>query len=245
MSLISPSSILRKKKSQWCHRQNLNEHSRRCRNGKQTRHADVQMVAPDWYIPNKCGLLFGTVFDLKNNQIINLLQSVGFWRWCMILRITGFLDLHVVRNSKWLENKRFGNWICFCLHPRGGRHLLCWVRKKKLTSIIWQSMSCNKVGKPEWKRPLGRPRRRWVDNIRMNLGQIRWGDVDWIGLALDRNRWRAVVNSVLSLGVPWNAGKLSSGLTSSGLSTRVVLSSIELVSYIILRLVGCILLRYN
>jgi hypothetical protein len=58
------------------------------------------------------------------------------------------------------------------------------------------------VGKPEGKRPLGRPRRRWVDNIRMDLGEVRWCDVDWIGLAKDRNRWRAVVNSVLNLGVP-------------------------------------------
>jgi hypothetical protein len=46
------------------------------------------------------------------------------------------------------------------------------------------------VGKPEGKRPLGRPRRRWVDNIRMDLGEMEWGDVDWIGLAQDRNRWR-------------------------------------------------------
>jgi hypothetical protein len=53
------------------------------------------------------------------------------------------------------------------------------------------------VGKPEGKRSLGRPRRRWVDNIRMNLGEVGWGDVDWIGLAKDRNRWRALVNSVL------------------------------------------------
>jgi hypothetical protein len=58
------------------------------------------------------------------------------------------------------------------------------------------------VGKPEGKRPLGRPRRRWVDNIRMDLGEGGWGDVDWIGLAKDRNRWRALVNSVLNLGVP-------------------------------------------
>jgi hypothetical protein len=55
------------------------------------------------------------------------------------------------------------------------------------------------VGKPERKRPLGKPRRRWVDNIRMDLGEVGWGDVDWIGLAQDRNRWRAVVNSVLNL----------------------------------------------
>jgi hypothetical protein len=58
------------------------------------------------------------------------------------------------------------------------------------------------VGKPEGKRPLGRPRRRWVNNIRVDLREVDWGDVDWIGLAQDRNRWRAVVNSVLNLRVP-------------------------------------------
>jgi hypothetical protein len=58
------------------------------------------------------------------------------------------------------------------------------------------------VGKPEGKRPLGRPRRRWMDNIRMDLGEVGRGDVDWIGLAKDRNRWRAVVNSVLNLRGP-------------------------------------------
>jgi hypothetical protein len=51
---------------------------------------------------------------------------------------------------------------------------------------------------PEGKWLLGRPRRRWVDNIRMDLGEVGWGDVDWIGLAPDRNRWRALVNSVLN-----------------------------------------------
>jgi hypothetical protein len=58
------------------------------------------------------------------------------------------------------------------------------------------------VGKPEGKRPLGRTRRRWVDTIRMDLGELGWGDVDWIGLAKVRNRWRALVNSVLYLRVP-------------------------------------------
>jgi hypothetical protein len=57
------------------------------------------------------------------------------------------------------------------------------------------------VRKPEEKRPLGRPRRRWADNIVMVLGEMGWGDVDWIGLAQDRNRWRALVNSVLNLRV--------------------------------------------
>jgi hypothetical protein len=51
------------------------------------------------------------------------------------------------------------------------------------------------VGKPEGKRPLapGRPRPRWVDNIGMDLGELGWGDVDWIGLAQDRNRWRELL----------------------------------------------------
>jgi hypothetical protein len=58
------------------------------------------------------------------------------------------------------------------------------------------------VGKPNGKRLLGKPRQRWVDNIMMDLREVGWGDVDWIGLAQDRNRWRALVNSVLNLQVP-------------------------------------------
>jgi hypothetical protein len=58
------------------------------------------------------------------------------------------------------------------------------------------------VGKPEKRSPLGRPRCRWVDNIRMDLVEVGWGDVDWIGLAQDRVRWRALVNSVLNFRVP-------------------------------------------
>jgi hypothetical protein len=58
------------------------------------------------------------------------------------------------------------------------------------------------VGKPEARRPLGRPIRRWLDNIRMDFVEAGWGDVDWIGLVQDRDRWRALVNSVLNLRVP-------------------------------------------
>jgi hypothetical protein len=66
------------------------------------------------------------------------------------------------------------------------------------------------VGKPEGRRPLGRPRRKWLDNIRTDLVEVGWGDVDWIGLAQDKDSWRALVNSVLNLRVPKNTGKLSS-----------------------------------
>jgi hypothetical protein len=58
------------------------------------------------------------------------------------------------------------------------------------------------VVNPGEKRPLERPRRRWVENIRMDLGEIRWGDVDWIGLAQDRDKWRSLVNAVMDLCVP-------------------------------------------
>jgi len=58
------------------------------------------------------------------------------------------------------------------------------------------------VRKPEGKRPLGRPRRSWVDNIRMDLQEVGCGHVDWIGLAQDRDRWRTVVSAVMNLRVP-------------------------------------------
>ena len=58
------------------------------------------------------------------------------------------------------------------------------------------------MGKPEVKRPLGRPRRRWKDNIRMDLQEVGCGGVDWIELAEDRDRWRALVNAVMNLRVP-------------------------------------------
>jgi len=58
------------------------------------------------------------------------------------------------------------------------------------------------VGKPEGKRPLGRPRRKWEDNIKMDLQEVGCGVMDWIELAQDRDRWRALVNAVMNLRVP-------------------------------------------
>jgi hypothetical protein len=57
------------------------------------------------------------------------------------------------------------------------------------------------VGKPDGKRPLGRPRHRWVDNIEMDLREIGWDDVDWIDTAQNRDQWRALVNTVMNLRV--------------------------------------------
>jgi hypothetical protein len=58
------------------------------------------------------------------------------------------------------------------------------------------------VGKHKGKRPLGRPRRRWKENIKMDLQEVGCGDTDWIDLAQDKDRWRALVNAVMNLQVP-------------------------------------------
>jgi hypothetical protein len=81
------------------------------------------------------------------------------------------------------------------------------------------------VGKLEERRPLGRPRRRLVDNIRMDLGEVGWGDVDWMGLSQDRNRWRAFVNSGFRLYEMLGNYRV----VSQPAASRVVLSFMELV----------------
>jgi hypothetical protein len=65
----------------------------------------------------------------------------------------------------------------------------------------WRGAYRALVGKPEERRPLGRPRHRWEDNIKMDLREVGWGGVDWIDLAQDRDRWRAVVYTVINLRV--------------------------------------------
>jgi hypothetical protein len=83
------------------------------------------------------------------------------------------------------------------------------------------------VGKPEGKRPLGRPRRRWIDNIKMELLEIGLSVVDWIGLAQDRYRWRALVNSVMNLSGSIKCRELPSGCTTCGLSSGTQLQSVS------------------
>jgi hypothetical protein len=75
------------------------------------------------------------------------------------------------------------------------------------------------VGKPEGKIPLGRPRHRWIDKIKMDLSEIVLSVVDCIGLAQDRYKWKAHMNAVMNLWAPYNPGKISSGCTTFGLSS--------------------------
>jgi hypothetical protein len=74
------------------------------------------------------------------------------------------------------------------------------------------------VGKSEGKRPLGSPRCKWVDNIKMVLGEIGWSDMDWIDLAQDRDQWRSLVKTLVNLQVLYNVGKFLSSCTTGGFS---------------------------
>jgi hypothetical protein len=82
------------------------------------------------------------------------------------------------------------------------------------------------VGKPEGKRPLRKPRRRWVDTIKMVLVETGWGGMDWLDLAQDRDQWRALINAVMSLRVPKNVGRFLSSRATGGFSGRAELCGI-------------------
>jgi len=78
------------------------------------------------------------------------------------------------------------------------------------------------VGKPEGRRPLGRPRRRWADNIRTDLQEVGCGYMDWIGLAQDRDRWRTLVSAVMNLRVPLNVGNFLTSCRPVSFSRRTL-----------------------
>ena len=88
----------------------------------------------------------------------------------------------------------------------GFQHLMCWLESWGAGHVARMGEERGAyrvlVGKPVGKRPLGRPRCRWVDNIRMDLQEVGCGYVDWIGLAQDRDRWWTLVNAVMNLRVP-------------------------------------------
>jgi hypothetical protein len=83
------------------------------------------------------------------------------------------------------------------------------------------------VGKPAGKRPLRRPRYRWVNNIRMDIREVEWGRMDWIGPAENRDKWRALVNTVMNLRVPLNIGKFLSSCTIGGFSRSAQLHEVS------------------
>ena len=82
------------------------------------------------------------------------------------------------------------------------------------------------MGRPEERRPLGRPRRRWEDNIKIDLPEID-GGMDCIDLAQDRDRWRAVVNAAMNLRTPYNAGNFSTIRRPVRFSRRILLHGVR------------------
>ena len=103
-------------------------------------------------------------------------------------------------------------------------HLACMGEERGVYRVL--------VGKPEGKRPLGRPRCRWVDNIRMDLQEVGCGYMDWIGLAQDRDRWRTLVSVAMNLRVPWNAGNFLTSCKPVSFSRRTLHHGVSKYMYI-------------
>jgi hypothetical protein len=186
--------------------------------------------------------LLSKIVNIRINKIIILpMVLYGCGTWSLKLR-----DVHRLRVLESRVLWRFGpkrvevtgGWRK--LHNEELRDLYSspsTTRIIKRRTMRWAGHVADEWGRigtrqSEGKTLLGRPIRRRVDNIRMDLGEVGWDDVDWNGLAQDRNRWKVLVNSVLNFRVPQNAGKLWSGLTTCGLSSSAQLHRVSSVTWI-------------
>jgi hypothetical protein len=119
-----------------------------------------------------------------------------------VLRIFGPNREEVIGGSRKLHNEELHNLYTFpniirtikSRRMKWAGHVARMGEKRNAYRIL--------VGKPEGKRPLGRTRYWWVDNIKMDFRELEWDDVDWIDMAQDRDQWRTLVNTVLNLRVP-------------------------------------------
>ena len=130
-----------------------------------------------------------TVYGPKRDEV------TGEWRK---LHNEELSDLYSLPNIVWVVKSRRMRWaghVARMGQGRGGYRVL--------------------MGKPERKKPMGRPRRRWEDNIEMDLEEVGGGCGDWMELAQDRDRWRALVSTVMKLRVPKNAGNFLTSCRTS------------------------------
>ena len=121
-------------------------------------------------------MLLRRIFGLRRDEVM------GEWRR---LDNEELNDLYCSSNIVWVIKLRRMRWV---------GHVAYMGEKRGMYRVL--------VGKPEGKRPMGRPRRRWVDNIRMDLQEVGCGYMDWIELAQDRDSWRTLVSAVMNLRVP-------------------------------------------
>ena len=118
----------------------------------------------------------------------------------VLRRIFGPKRDEVMREWRKLHNEEL-NVYCSPNIVRGIKSRIRWVGHVERMGE-WRGVYRVLVGKPEGKRPLGRPRHRWEDDIKMDLQEVGCGGIVWIELAQDRDRWRALVNAVMNLRVP-------------------------------------------
>jgi hypothetical protein len=148
----------------------------------------------------------------------------------VLRKISGTKRDEVIEGWRKLHNEELHNLYCSPSIIRIIKSRMRWAgqvarmgAKRKAYRIL--------VGKPEGKRPLGRPTRRWEDNIRMDLREIGRGGMDWIDLAQNRDQWRALVNTVMNLRVPYNVGKFLSGCPTGSFSRRAQLHGVSYMKY--------------
>ena len=140
----------------------------------------------------------------------------GYWGEYLGLRETG--ENYTIRSSM----------IC-TPHP-----IVFGVIKSRRMRWVWhvarmgeEERRIQGFGGETWKRTLGRPRRRWVDNIKIDLQEVGYGGMDWFELAQDRDRWQALVNAVMNLRVPSNVGNFLTSWGPVGFSRRAVLHGVN------------------
>jgi hypothetical protein len=118
-------------------------------------------------------------------------------------------------------------------HKRDYNKDKSWIRDSSVPRVtadrifVWNAYGILVV-KPEGKRPLGRQRRRWMSNIKMDLREIGWGGMGWIDVAQDKDQWRALANTVMNLRVLQNAEKFLSSYTTCGFSRRAQLHAVRI-----------------